>query len=90
MVEKAQKKSLTRIQRSRFWTRGVFVVFFFFCRLLNGNIFFFLIFFFVSLFFYFFKFYFIFRLYITVLVLPNIKMNPPQVYNGNIFEERFN
>ena len=23
---------------------------------------------------------FIFRLYITVLVLPNIKMNPPQVY----------
>ena len=24
--------------------------------------------------------YFIFRLYITVLVLPNIKMNPPQVY----------
>ena len=28
----------------------------------------------------FFKFYFIFKLYITVLVLPNIKMNPPQVY----------
>ena len=28
---------------------------------------------------YFFKFYFIFKLYITVLVLPNIKMNPPQV-----------
>ena len=27
-----------------------------------------------------FKFYFIFKLYITVLVLPNIKMNPPQVY----------
>ena len=27
----------------------------------------------------FFKFYFIFKLYITVLVLPNIKMNPPQV-----------
>ena len=25
-------------------------------------------------------FYFIFKLYITVLVLPNIKMNPPQVY----------
>ena len=23
---------------------------------------------------------FIFKLYITVLVLPNIKMNPPQVY----------
>ena len=29
---------------------------------------------------YFFLFYFIFRLYITVLDLPNIKMNPPQVY----------
>ena len=28
----------------------------------------------------FFKFYFIFKLYNTVLVLPNIKMNPPQVY----------
>ena len=27
-----------------------------------------------------FFFYFIFKLYITVLVLPNIKMNPPQVY----------
>ena len=27
----------------------------------------------------FFKFYFIFKLYITVLDLPNIKMNPPQV-----------
>ena len=27
-----------------------------------------------------FKFYFIFKLYITVLVLPNIKMNPPEVY----------
>ena len=25
-------------------------------------------------------FYFFFKLYITVLVLPNIKMNPPQVY----------
>ena len=31
-------------------------------------------------FYFFFKFYFIFKLYITVLVLPNIKMNPPQVY----------
>src|SRR5574338_32784 len=31
-------------------------------------------------FFPFFKFYFIFKLYIIVLVLPNIKMNPPQVY----------
>ena len=29
---------------------------------------------------FFFKFYFIFKLYITVLDLPNIKMNPPQVY----------
>ena len=29
---------------------------------------------------FFFKFYFIFKLYITVLVLPNNKMNPPQVY----------
>ena len=27
---------------------------------------------------FFFKFYFIFKLYIIVLVLPNIKMNPPQ------------
>ena len=27
-----------------------------------------------------FSFYFIFKLYIIVLVLPNIKMNPPQVY----------
>ena len=27
-----------------------------------------------------FKFYFIFKLYIIVLVLPNIKMNPPQAY----------
>ena len=36
---------------------------------------------------YFFKFYFIFKLYITVLVLPNIKMNPPQelmLLNGGI------
>ena len=30
--------------------------------------------------FFFFQFYFIFKLYIIVLVLPNIKMNPPQVY----------
>ena len=29
---------------------------------------------------FFFKFYFIFKLYIIALVLPNIKMNPPQVY----------
>ena len=31
-------------------------------------------------FFFFFNFYFIFKLYIIVLVLPNAKMNPPQVY----------
>ena len=31
-------------------------------------------------FFFFFSFYFIFKLYIIVLVLPNIKMNPSQVY----------
>ena len=29
---------------------------------------------------FFFKFYFSFKLYTIVLVLPNIKMNPPQVY----------
>src|SRR5574340_158745 len=34
----------------------------------------------VSAFSFFKKFYFIFKLYIIVLVLPNIKMNPPQVY----------
>ena len=33
-----------------------------------------------SFFFFFFKFYFILKLYNIVLVLPNIKMNPPQVY----------
>ena len=33
-----------------------------------------------SFFLFFFKFYFIFKLYIIVLVLPNIKMNPQQVY----------
>ena len=32
------------------------------------------------IFFIFLKIYFIFKLYIIVLVLPNIKMNPPQVY----------
>ena len=42
------------------------------------------------LFFYFFKFYFIFKLYIIVLVLPNIKMNLPQVYMlGQIFKSSF-
>ena len=39
---------------------------------------FFLIYFFYYLFF--FKFYFIFKLYKIVLVLPNVKMNLPQVY----------
>ena len=29
---------------------------------------------------FFLKFYFIFKLYNIVLVLPNIEMNPPQVY----------
>ena len=37
----------------------------------------------------FFKFYFIFKLYIIVLVLPNIKMNPPQAYMGNTFVSYF-
>ena len=36
--------------------------------------------FFLILNFCFFKFYFIFKLYNIVLVLPNIEMNPPQVY----------
>ena len=35
---------------------------------------------FVCLFVFNFKFYFIFKLYNIVLVLPNIEMNPPQVY----------
>jgi len=35
------------------------------------------------------KFYFIFKLYIIVLVLPNIKMNPPQVYMCSIFWEPY-
>ena len=34
----------------------------------------------VSFIYLFFKFYFIFKLYNIVLVLPNIEMNPPQVY----------
>ena len=33
------------------------------------------------------KFYFIFKLYITVLVLPNIKMNLPQVYMCSPFRK---
>ena len=36
--------------------------------------------FFLFYFYFFFKFDFIFKLYIIVLVLPNIKMNPSQVY----------
>ena len=47
-----------------------FLIFFFF---LDCNLFFFP-------FLFFFKFYFIFKLYNTVLVLPNIKMNLPQVH----------
>ena len=42
--------------------------------------FYFLLSFYFIFFYHFFKFYFIFKLYIIVLVLPNIKMNPPQVY----------
>ena len=42
-------------------------------------------FFFFFFFSFFLKFYFIFKLYITVLVLPNIKMNPPQVYMKFLF-----
>ena len=40
--------------------------------------FYFFLFFYIVLFF--FLIFFIFKLYIIVLVLPNIKMNPPQVY----------
>ena len=32
------------------------------------------------IFFIFFKFYFVFKLYIIVLVLPNIRMNPPMTF----------
>ena len=35
---------------------------------------------------FFFNFYFIFKLYIIVLVLTNIKMNPPQVYMCSFFK----
>ena len=38
---------------------------------------------------FFFNFYFIFKLYIIVLVLPNIKMNPPQVYMCHFSFEGF-
>ena len=40
------------------------------------------------IFIYFFKFYFIFQLYIIVLVLPNIKMNPPQVYMCSLVNDQ--
>ena len=43
--------------------------------------------FFVVVVFSFFLIYFIFKLYIIVLVLPNIKMNPPQVWDGMGREE---
>ena len=48
--------------------------FFFFSVIEQLHILFYLFIFFVL------QFYFIFKLYIIVLVLPNIKMNPPQVY----------
>ena len=54
----------------------VFLGFYFF----SFFFFFFFFFFFYFILFYFFKFYFIFKLNITVLDLPNIKMNLPQVY----------
>jgi len=41
----------------------------FICAFFSGNIYFFI-----------FLFYFIFKLYNIVLVLPNIEMNPPQIY----------
>ena len=37
--------------------------------------------------FFFFKIYFILKFYIIVLVLPNIKMNPPQVYMCSPFNK---
>ena len=53
-------------------------IFFF---LLRKHIFYFFFLLFVVVFFFnFFSFYFIFKLYNIVLVLPNIEMNPPQVY----------
>ena len=62
---------------------GVYLFYFFFNFILfYFFIFFFCCFLFFGFFCFFFKFYFIFKLYITVLDLPNIKMNPPQVYMG--------
>ena len=48
------------------------VCYFYKCRYVQSQFYFFFL--------YFFKFYFIFKLYNIVLVLPNIEMNPPQVY----------
>ena len=61
---------------------GVFLTLAFFFLFFFLIYFFFLFIFFKFYFilFIFILFYFIFKLYITVLVLPNIKMNPPQVY----------
>ena len=60
---------------NRFWSSVCFLmstssILISFCNFFPFWLFFFL---------FFFKFYFIFKLYITVLVFPNIKMNPPQV-----------
>ena len=43
---------------------------------------------FIFIYLFIFKFYFIFKLYIIVLVLPNIKMNPPQVSRGMVWGRR--
>ena len=47
---------------------------------LSEIVYLFIFFFLLLLTLFFFKFYFIFKLYNIVLVLPNIEMNPPQVY----------
>ena len=52
------------------------LLFFFFSGCASFFIYLFLLFIYLFIF----KFYFIFKLYLIVLVLPNIKMNPPQVY----------
>ena len=57
---------------------------------LGGSCFYMTFFFSILFYFYlFFEFYFIFKLYIIVLVLPNIKMNPPQVYMTFNFTKHF-
>ena len=63
-------KTITLI-RQTFVGKVMSLLFNMLCRLVITCLFFF---------FFFLKFYFIFKLYIIVLVLPNIKMNPPQVY----------